>query len=63
MKSIKTSKLHMMPFITLAIGILLMVFTISVEDEPGALPLFLVLISLIWLIINWFKVRKKQNNT
>ncbi|KHJ38555.1 hypothetical protein PBAC_13500 [Pedobacter glucosidilyticus] len=59
MKSIKTSKLHMMPFITLAIGILLMVFTISVEDEPGALPLFLVLISLVWLIINWFKVRKK----
>lgn len=51
------------PFIILAIGLLLMTFTITVEDEPGALPLFLVLISLVWLSINWFNMRKHRNNT
>ena len=41
--------------IALIIGIILLGYMILVEDEPGALPLFLVLIGILGLIYNRFK--------
>lgn len=42
--------------IVLIIGLILLVFMITVEDEPGALPLVLVLGGLIWQ----FAIRRKR---
>lgn len=40
----------------LIIGLILLVFMITVEDEPGALPLALILGGLVWQFI----IRRKQ---
>jgi len=32
---------------------------IKVEDEPGALPLLLIIIGAIWLIINQYQAKKQ----
>jgi predicted membrane protein len=41
--------------IILIIGLTLLVFMVLVEDEPGALPLMLVLIGALGLIYSKFK--------
>ena len=45
--------------LTLAVGIILLVYMIVVEGEPGALPLFLVLTGIIWFVINRYQIRKQ----
>jgi hypothetical protein len=40
------------PSIILLIGFLLMVMMIALEDEPGALPLFMILTGGGWFIFN-----------
>jgi hypothetical protein len=42
---------------TLVIGVILMAYMIKVEGEPGALPLLLVITSIIW----FFRIRLKIN--
>lgn len=42
--------------IVLTLGLILLVFMITVEDEPGALPLALVLGGLVWQ----FVIRRKR---
>jgi hypothetical protein len=32
------------------LGVSLLIFMITVEDEPGALPLFLILVAAVWAI-------------
>ncbi len=32
------------------LGVALLAFMITVEDEPGALPLFLILVAAVWAI-------------
>ena len=45
------------------IGVLLMVYMIKAEDEPGALPLLLIILGTTWfvLILVRKKKRKHQN--
>lgn len=43
---------------SLIIGIILLVFMISFEGEPGALPLLLVIVGITTLVVD--KVRKKR---
>ncbi|PIQ60169.1 MAG: hypothetical protein COV99_12035 [Bacteroidetes bacterium CG12_big_fil_rev_8_21_14_0_65_60_17] len=43
----------------LAVGLLLLAFMIVVEDEPGALPLAMVLLGSTWLFLLLRKQRKK----
>ncbi len=45
--------------VILIIGVLLLVYMILVESEPGALPLALVLGGLAWMIIN-LRLRKSN---
>lgn len=45
--------------LTIVIGLILMIYMIKVEDEPGALPLFLVLSGIIWFLINHYQIRKQ----
>lgn len=42
----------------LLIGLLLVTYMIKVEDEPGALPLLLIVIGITWFTFNQFKIRK-----
>ncbi|MFA7419283.1 MAG: hypothetical protein WCZ90_06305 [Melioribacteraceae bacterium] len=44
--------------ITVAIGLALMIFMITVEDEPGALPLLMIIIGAVW----YYFARRKKNN-
>jgi len=43
------------------LGAILLIYMIKVEDEPGALPLVLIITGIIFLIINWLKL--KRNNS
>jgi hypothetical protein len=47
--------------ISVFIGLVLLGYMIKVENEPGALPLLLILVGSIWLIINQLRI-KKQNS-
>ena len=48
------------PFLIILLGAILLVYMIAVEDEPGALPLVLILAGITLLIIKRFK--NKKNN-
>ena len=48
--------------IMLFLGICLLVFMITVEGEPGALPLILILLSTIWLFVLRYKSKKITSN-
>ncbi|MEL7833191.1 hypothetical protein [Fodinibius sp. Rm-B-1B1-1] len=42
------------------IGLALMVFMITVESEPGAIPLLLIVIGIGWYVISRFRMRSQQ---
>lgn len=44
--------------ITLIIGFALLIFMITVEDEPGALPLLMIITGAVW----FFYARSKKHN-
>lgn len=46
--------------LTILTGVILMTYMITVEDEPGLLPILLVTIGSVWLIFIQTKL-KKQN--
>ena len=45
--------------LTIVLGIILMIYMIKVEDEPGALPLYLTIIGTIWFLINRYQIKKQ----
>lgn len=47
-----------LPILLLILGISLLVYMITVEDEPGAVPLILICIGLVLLARNWHKSNK-----
>lgn len=49
----------LLPVSSISLGIVLMIYMIKVEDEPGALPLLLIIIGAIWLIINQYQAKKQ----
>ena len=49
----------LLPVLSISLGIILMIYMIKVEDEPGALPLLLIIIGVIWLIINLYQAKKQ----
>jgi hypothetical protein len=44
----------------LALGLVLMTFMIVTEDEPGALPLGLVLIGAVWHVVARRRARARR---
>lgn len=50
----------LLSLITLVIGLALLAFMIIVEDEPGALPLALILIGIIWFFFTQSKIHSQQ---
>ena len=45
---------------TVVIGLILMTFMVTVESEPGAIPLFLILSGTIWYFIARTRTRSKS---
>jgi hypothetical protein len=45
--------------LTIVLGVILLIYMIRVEDEPGALPLLLIMIGTVWFIINRVKTKKQ----
>ncbi len=43
------------------LGTILLVYMIKVEDEPGALPLILIVTGIVLLTMNWFKSKRSNN--
>jgi hypothetical protein len=44
----------------LLFGVISLVYMIKVEDEPGALPLFLIILGTLSLIVNQVKIKKQM---
>jgi hypothetical protein len=44
--------------ITILLGAILIFYMIKVEDEPGALPLFLLFAGTVWLIVTQLQIKK-----
>jgi len=55
-QKLKLSK--MLSVLTILLGTALMIYMITVEDEPGALPLILIIIGIVWFIINRYQIKK-----
>ncbi len=56
-KSLKISSV--LSIITIVLGLILLVFMITVEDEPGALPLFLILVGTVWFFVNRGRIKRE----
>ncbi|MAL17120.1 MAG: hypothetical protein CL670_06020 [Balneola sp.] len=54
----KKNTQRFLSLLTIIIGVLLLVFMIVVEDEPGAVPLGMIVTGSIWLLI----IIKKNKN-
>ena len=42
------------------VGLLLLVYMIVWEDEPGALPLFLIVVGATWLVVTRVRLRPQR---
>ncbi|MBU2526507.1 MAG: hypothetical protein KKC03_07900 [Bacteroidetes bacterium] len=47
--------------LVLSLGIFLLVYMIVVEDEPGAIPLVLILLGVAWLVKIRFSIGQKRS--
>lgn len=55
-QTLKISRLF--SIITTVLGLTLLIYMIKVEDEPGALPLFLILVGTVWFFVNRGRMRR-----
>lgn len=58
----KEQSLTGIPLLILVLGLLLMVFKIYADSEPGALPLLLVLVGSVWYIARRIQLRSKNQH-
>lgn len=42
---------------TIVLGLVLLVYMVTVEDEPGALPLLLIVVGIGWKLVMRHRVR------
>jgi len=42
------------------IGLMLLLYMIVVEDEPGAIPLFLIVIGMIWYFVTKSRIHTQS---
>lgn len=47
--------------VLITVGLALMIFMITVEDEPGAIPLFMILCGTVWFYRTRLKNEIKQS--
>lgn len=46
--------------LTIALGVLLLVYMVTVEDEPGALPLMLIIAGTGWHLVTRRRTRSHE---
>jgi hypothetical protein len=42
-------------------GITLLIYMITVEDEPGAVPLILIILGIVWYVLNQNRNRTQSH--
>lgn len=52
---------RILSFVTFLIGVILIIYMISVEGELGALPLALMLVGAIWALIVNYRIKSIPN--
>lgn len=55
-QTLKTNRIG--SILTIGLGTILLIYMITEEGEPGALPLFLIAIGTIWFFINRYQIKK-----
>lgn len=66
MKTNRGNKLKMHLFLsalTIVFGVALLVFMIVTEDEPGAIPLLLILVGAGWYFITRYRIWSKPKES
>jgi hypothetical protein len=48
------------PLLTLLVGLVLLAYMVIVEDEPGAIPLALVVGGMLWFFVPRFRARSRD---
>lgn len=56
----KLKQARVLSVLIVLLGIVLLIFMITVEDEPGALPLFLIIVGTASLMINRYQIKKER---
>ncbi|REL37905.1 PEP-CTERM sorting domain-containing protein [Rhodohalobacter sp. SW132] len=57
----KSSIAHrLIPFLLVIIGISMMVYMIIVEDEPGAIPLLMIVAGTVWYLLCRRRLRNRS---
>lgn len=59
-KARKLKKHSLLPVLIIIIGFGLLLFMIVVEDEPGAIPLLLIIAGTVWLLTIRSKARSRK---
>lgn len=57
--SLKDKWSKILSLLTVFLGFVLLIYMITVEDEPGALPLLLIITGVVWFIISRNQIKKK----
>ena len=57
--SLKSKWSKILSLLTVFLGFVLLIYMIMVEDEPGALPLLLIITGVAWFIISRNQIKKK----
>jgi hypothetical protein len=57
-KVIKQKWNKVLSLLTILLGAVLLVYMIKVEDEPGAVPLILIIIGIVWFFIDLYQSKK-----
>jgi hypothetical protein len=56
----KYKRNNVLSIVITLLGVSLLTYMILIEDEPGAVPLFLIFIGIAWFFFNRHKMKKQQ---
>lgn len=57
-KVIKQKWSKVLSLLTILLGAVLLIYMIKVEDEPGAVPLILIIFGIVWFFVNLYQSKK-----
>ncbi|MEQ9263867.1 MAG: hypothetical protein RLN81_01500 [Balneolaceae bacterium] len=51
-----------LPLIIIAVGVVLMILMIIFEDEPGGIPVLLIVFGIGWHVTTWLRSKSQSNS-
>lgn len=51
-----------LPLIIIGVGVVLMIFMIIFEDEPGGIPVLLIVFGIGWFVNTWLRSKSQSNS-